>query len=396
MKYRYIFLTAGRILSQPNRGVNLDETLFVPTARYLSQEVFSTRRALLRRYLLACYVLMIVYASLSPFVGWRVPESDFRHVLATPLQQAYTAFDALTNWLAYLPLGLLLALTLMTRQNIRRSLLFATLGGLLLSGLMEYVQYFLPSRASALIDVLTNGAGAFCGALLAVIIAPQAWFARITRWRIDLLQRGAGVDFGLALTVLWMFAQINPSLPMLGNVFITATPAFPALAEVSFSPLGGLAVALNLWLAGMLLLTLFRHQRAAVSSLLLILCGVALGKFIMAAVLLKSWALMLWLNGETMLGLVLGLVLLGLSACLRGTQLLPLLFLTAGGYMLLVFGVMDSDAPSAAMQLYHWHYGHLRNLNRMAQTVSVLFPLLLWLYLGLAHQRILDHNRRFR
>ncbi|MDP2759053.1 MAG: VanZ family protein [Sideroxyarcus sp.] len=353
------------------------------------------RRSLLRRYLLACYGLMIAYASLSPFVGWQAPTSSFWQVLASPMQQAYTAFDALTNWLAYLPLGMLLALTFLVHRDIWRSLFFATLGGLLLSLAMEFAQMFLPSRASANIDVLTNTAGAFCGALLAVIIAPQSWFERITRWRIDLFQRGAGVDFGLALVLLWMFAQINPSLPMLGNVFITASPAFPALPDMPFSLWGSLAVMLNLWLTGLLLLTLFRNRRHALAAVVLILCLVALGKFIMAAALLKSWALMLWLNGEAVLGLLLGLALLGGSACLRSAQLLPLMILAAGSYMLLAIAVMDSAAPSAAMRLYHWHYGHLRNLNGMAQIVSTLFPLLLWLYLSLAYRRILNQDRDF-
>ena len=351
-------------------------------------------RTLLRRYLLACFTLMIVYASLSPFTGWQAPAPTFMEVLTSPLAQAYTAFDAVTNWLAYWPLGLLLALTLQTRCAAMRSVLLATLAGLCLSLAMEFAQMFLPSRASAGIDVLTNTLGAFCGALVAVIIAPQSWFARVTRWRIELFQRGAGVDFGLALLMLWMFAQINPSLPILGNVFITAPPAFSALPDAPFSLWGSLAVMLNLWLAGLLLLTLFRNKRHAVMALLLILCGVALGKFIMAAVLLKSWALMLWLNGEAMLGLLLGLLLLGVSTCLRGVLLLSLMLLAAGSYVLLAFAVMDSDAPSAAMRLYHWHYGHLRNLNGMAQIVSTLFPLLLWLYAGRAYQRIINHDRR--
>ncbi len=353
------------------------------------------RRSLLRRYLLACYGLMIIYASLSPFAGWQVPTGHFWQVMTSPLVRTYTPFDALINWLAYLPFGLLWALTLMARHHVLRSLLLATLGGLLLSLAMEYAQVFLPSRASTGIDVLTNTAGAFCGALLAATIAPQPWFKRATRWRIELFQRGAGVDFGLALVLLWMFAQINPSLPMLGNVFISIAPAFSTMPDMAVSLWGGLAVTLNLWLAGLLLLTLFRSKRDAAGGLLFTVCLVALGKFIMAAVLLKSWALMLWLNGEAMLGLLLGMALLGVSACLRPPQLLALMILVAGAYMLLVFRLMDSSAPSAAMQLYHWHYGHLRNLNNMAQVVSVLFPLLVWLYSSLAFRRILNQDKGF-
>jgi len=361
----------------------------------MNMDVTAGRRSLLRRYLLACYGLMIVYASLSPFAGWQVPADTFWQVMKSPLVQAYTSFDALTNWLAYLPLGMLLELTFMVRRDIWRSLLLAVLGGLSLSLSMEYAQMFLSSRASANIDVLTNTAGTLCGALLAAVIAPQSWFERATRWRIELFQHGAGVDLGLALVLLWMFAQMNPSLPILGNVFISTNSPLSAMSGTAFSFLGSLAVMLNLWLIGLLLLTLFRNKRHALAAVLFILCLVALGKFIMAAVLLKSWALMLWLNGEAMLGLLLGLALLGVSACLRGTQLLMLMISTAGLYMLLAFKVLDSNAPSAAMQLYHWHYGHLRNLNGMAQVVSVLFPLLLWLYSWRAYRRIINQDRGF-
>jgi len=391
VKHRYIF-NSRRILSHPACGVNLYEPNSFSGAPAMRADLFAPRRALLRRYLLACYVLMIIYASLSPFTGWQAPTVSFWRVLSAPLHHAYTAFDALTNWLAYFPLGLLLALTLMLRYRVGHSLVLATLAAFLLSVSMEFVQGYLPSRASANIDLLTNTAGAFCGALLAVIIAPQAWFARVTRWRIDLLQHGAGVDFGLALVLLWMFAQINPSLPMLGNVFLAASPV--SLPQTAFSLWGGVAVAANLWLIGLLLLTLFRNRQHAVATLLLILCTVALGKFIMAAVLLRSWALMLWLNGEAMLGLLAGLGLLGVSACLRGKALLAVMLLVALAYMLLAFALMDSTAPVGAMRLYHWHYGHLRNFNHMVQIVSALFPLLLWLYAGRAYQRIINHDRR--
>lgn len=361
----------------------------------MSRDVFSGRRPLLRRYLLACYVLMIVYASLSPFAGWQVPARSLWQAMAAPLGRAYTTFDAVANWLAYLPLGLLLALVLQPRFAALYSVLLATLAAAGLSLAMEYAQTFLPARTGAGIDVLTDTAGALCGALLAVAIAPRSWFARMTHWRVELLQRGAGVDYGLALGVLWVFAQINPSLPMLGNVFLTTLPASPDLPDAAFNLWGCLAVALNLWLIGLLLLTLLRDRRHALVALSVILCGVALGKFIMAAMLLRSWALMLWLNGEAVAGLVAGALLLGLSACLRGRQVLALMVLVAGAYLLLAFRLLDPTAPSAAMRLYHWHYGHLRNFNGMAQIVSMSFPLLLWLYSGLSRRRILDQDRRY-
>ena len=122
---------------------------------------------------------------------------------------------------------------------------------------------------------------------------------------------------------LWMFAQVNPSLPMLGNVFISevARPLFEVARDEPFSWLGSLTVALNLLMLGMLLLTLLRQRRHAVSALLLVLSLVALTKFVAAAVLLKSWALLLWLNSEAMLGIFAGTLLLVAANWLPRTRL---------------------------------------------------------------------------
>lgn len=348
-------------------------------------------RSLLRRYLLAGYLLMIVYASLSPFAGWLASKATFVEVLASPLSQSYTGFDAIANWLAYLPLGMLLALNLSTRLRPLHSVLLATLAAVMLSVVMEYMQMYLPARASANVDVLTNGVGALCGAALAVLIAPQQWFARATQWRIELFQRGVGVDFGLALVMLWMFAQINPSLPMLGNVFLTEEAGrIAAFKPSQFSLWASAAVACNLLLIGLLLQTLFRIRRHVAAALLLMLSVVALGKFITAAVLLRSWALMLWLNGEAVLGLLAGLTLTGASFWLPRSALLWAALATSVAYLALAAGVLDSAAPAAAMRLYHWHYGHLRNFNWMSQIASAVFPVLLVIYLAWARRRIMN------
>ncbi len=349
----------------------------------------SPSRTLLRCYLLAVYVLLLTYASLAPFFGWQEQGLEFREVLGSPLWQTYTAFDALTNWLAYLPLGFLLALTLRTRFGGARSVLLATVGGVLASAAFEYLQMYLPSRISSNADILTNGLGAFSGALLAWAVESRAWFLRATHWRINLFQRGAGADFGLALVMLWMFAQSNPTLPMLGNVFITeaAHRIFVAMPEEPFSFWESIAVALNLLMIGLLLQTLLQARRHAVVALLLILCVVALAKFVAAAALLKSWALLLWLNSEAMLGIVGGLLLMWGMSGLRGRQLLWTAAGVATCYLVLVLGVLDS-APSAAMRLYQWRYGHLLNYNGLSQTVSATFPLLLGVYLGWARRRL--------
>ncbi len=341
-------------------------------------------RIRLRTYLAAWYALFIVYGSLSPFTGWRDQGLSFLAVLTAPLWQSYEWFDAVVNLLAYIPFGLLLGLILHTRFGAGWSLLLATLGGIALSASMEYTQMYLPSRVSSNLDLLTNSISTLAGALLAVSIAPRAWFAlHLRRMRMQLFQTHASRDFGLALVALWMFAQVNPSLPMLGNVFISevAHPLFENVRAVPFIWLESIAVALNLLMLGMLLLTLLRQRRHAVSTLLLVLCLVALAKFAAAAVLLKSWALLLWLNSEAMFGIFAGALLLVAASWLSRSALVRVAACTSVAYLVLAHWVLDSGAPSAAMRLYQWNYGHLLNYNGLSQTIALVFPFLLLGYL---------------
>lgn len=344
----------------------------------------TNHRPRLRNYLAAGYTFLIVYVSLSPFSGWQEQGLEFTDVLRAPLLQAYSAFDAAVNLLAYIPLGLLLGLALRAHFRAGWSLLLAMLCAVMLSAAMEYAQMYLPVRTSSNLDLLANSVGALTGTLLAVSIAPRAWFAlRLAGWRKRLFHTGASADFGLALVALWIFAQVNPSLPMLGNVFISEVARTP-FAVVPHKPVDWLecaAVLLNLLMKGALLLTLLRRRRDAVIALLLILCAVALAKFIAAAVLLKSWALLLWLNGEAMLGIFAGVLLLAAASRLRDAWLPWFAALVTLAWLGLTQWVLDSSEPSAAMRLYQWHYGHLLTYNGLSQTAALVFPFLMLCYL---------------
>lgn len=344
--------------------------------------VHSTRPRL-RTYLAAGYALLILYASLSPFSGWQDQGLDFYAVLTAPLAQTFTLFDSVVNLLAYLPFGLFLGLALRAHCGPGRSVLLAALGGVALSAAMEYTQMYLPARVSSNLDLLTNSAGALVGALLAAFIVPRRWFAFLTRWREGLFHPGDDTDFGLALVALWMFAQVNPSLPMLGNLFISevARQPFMTVQPEPFRWLESLAVVLNLLMLGALLLTLLRHRRDAVIALIVILCAVALAKFSAAAILLKSWALMLWVNSEAMLGLLAGLALLSAALLLPRRAVLPLAAAVAFGHLAIGFFVLDGNDPASAHALLYWHYGHLLNYNGLSQTVMLVFPFLLLAYL---------------
>lgn len=330
------------------------------------------------------YVLFIVYVSLSPFFGWREQGISFMDVLRMPLLLTFTPFDAVVNVLAYIPFGFLVGLALRSRFAVAPSVMLAVMCGVALSAGMEYLQMYLPSRASSNLDVLTNTTGTLTGALLAISIASWSWSRlRLMRWRRDLFHQGREMDFGLALLALWVFGQINPSLPMLGNVFITEAALQPFVLPMP-SPFGWwecIAVALNLLMLGALMLTVLRHTRRVATALLAVLCVVALIKFVAAAVLLKSWALLLWINGEAMLGMLVGLSLLMAVRRLSHGAAISCGAAAALVYFVIVNFVVDGNTPAAAMSIYHWHYGHLLNFNGLAQTIVMFFPLLLLFHL---------------
>lgn len=349
------------------------------------KELFITEtRARLRTWLATGYALFIVYASLSPFSGWREQGLDFLEVLAAPLLLTYTAFDAVINLLSYLPFGLLAGLALHARFGAAASVILGLCLGMSLSAGMEYLQMYLPARISSNMDLLSNSMGTLMGVLLAVSVASWTWlFTRLRRWRSGLFHHGREMDFGLALLVLWMFGQVNPSLPMLGNVFISevARQPFAALPPAPFNWWESGAVTLNLLMLGTLMLTLLRAPRNAAIALPVILSMVALVKFVTAAVLLKSWALLLWINSEAVLGMLFGMGLLFAALSLpRGVAIVSGAAV-ALAYFVIVNFLFGNNTPAAAMSIYHWHYGHLLNYNGLAQTIALVFPLLLLFHL---------------
>ncbi|MGZ8256810.1 MAG: VanZ family protein [Gallionella sp.] len=335
-------------------------------------------------WLVVLYGLFILYASLSPFTGWREPAFTLPEVLQQPLLQTYTRFDALLNLVSYVPLGTLLALLLRTRLGALASLCSAAFLGLALSISMEFLQMYLPSRTSSNLDLLTNAIGTLLGAGLALIfIRSSRLYDALTQWRDATFRHGKTIDFGLALLALWMFGQSNPSLPMLGNVFISVVERQP-FAAIKASPFDGwesIAVLLNLLMLGGLLLTLLRHKNQVMQILLAVLGSVALLKFSTAAVLLKSSAMLLWMNSEAMLGILLGSLLLVAMRSLSAAILRRVAAIVSLAYLVVAHGVLDSGTPAAAMSIYHWHYGHLLNYNGLAQTITLVFPVLLLLHL---------------
>ncbi len=155
------------------------------------------------------YVALIVYASLYPFVGWRIPGVSPLAFLGLPWPRYWTAFDLVANGLGYLPLGALIFGALV-RTGTAPWPAFggAFVFGALLSFTMEFLQNFLPMRVSSNVDLGLNALGTLAGAVIGYRIhargAVERWQAARDRWFIG---RSAG---GLALLLLWPVGLLFP------------------------------------------------------------------------------------------------------------------------------------------------------------------------------------------
>ncbi len=169
---------------------------------------------------------------------------------------------------------------------------------------------------------------------------------------------------------------------MLGNLFINDVAQQPFVTTVSspFNTWASLVVLLNLLMLGALLLTLLRHPLHILLTLFAVLGSVALIKFAIASILLKSSALLLWINAEAVLGISVGVILLRLAVHLPRPWLRYLGMVTALGYWILFN--LTSNSPNLGTSIYQWSSGHLRNYNGLAQTIAHIFPLLLLFHLA--------------
>jgi VanZ family protein len=177
------------------------------------------------------YAALIVYASLYPFVGWRVPGTgplDFLFVGS----RYWTWFDVLSNLLGYLPIGLLLLVALVrSGQRAGAAAWTALAGGTMLSLALEMLQNYLPHRVSSNIDLVLNACGTAVGVGIGLLLDARGgierWQQLRERWFVA---RSAG---GIALLLLWPIGLLFPTaVPFgLGQVLGRIQPLLAELLE---------------------------------------------------------------------------------------------------------------------------------------------------------------------
>src|SRR5664279_3462442 len=171
------------------------------------------------------YGALIVYASLYPFVGWRIPGVGILDFLTLGWPRWWTTFDLVSNLLGYMPLGFLLVVALLrSGRRAGPATIVAIAGGTLLSLSMEVLQNYLPHRVSSNVDLGLNALGTALGAGLG---AALHWRGGIAQWQKVrdrwFVARSAG---GLALLLLWPVGLLFPTaVPFgLGHVFDRLQP----------------------------------------------------------------------------------------------------------------------------------------------------------------------------
>ena len=156
------------------------------------------------------YAALVVYASLYPFTGWRMPGFGPLDYLALGWPRWWTSFDFVANFVGYLPFGFLLFVALLrSGRSPGRSMLLAALLGSGLSFSMETLQTYLPHRVASNVDLGLNALGALLGAGIGYLLQ---WRGGIERWQKVrerwFVPRSAG---GAALLVLWPVGLLFPT-----------------------------------------------------------------------------------------------------------------------------------------------------------------------------------------
>lgn len=172
--------------------------------------------------LVLVYGLLIVYASLYPFAGWRDQGIAPWAYITAPWPKYWTGFDIAVNVVGYMPFGFLLALVVLRTGAAERgasAVLRATFIGGLLSFSLETLQSYLPMRVASNVDLGFNTLGTLVGAVTAAALERLGAIAHWQRTRSNWFvpdSRG-----GLVLLALWPVALLFPAAVTfgLGQVF---------------------------------------------------------------------------------------------------------------------------------------------------------------------------------
>jgi VanZ family protein len=351
----------------------------------------ASRSSPITRAALLAYLLLIIYASWFPFSGWHNQGlSPFIFLETTKMPRYWTMFDAVTNVIGYIPLGTLIVYALYPRIKNFWALLIAAACGALVSGTMEAVQTYLPTRVSSNLDFYTNAIGCAIGGLIGVLsvrrLLDQSELQRLRRaWFAPHASQG------LVLLALWPLAQIYPQnfLYGLGQLLPILSDWLSQLLDMDID-LGNMIrpdVELTVeqyWLsetiitacgmvgAGLTLLCLLRKPSPrGLLVAAMIACSV-LVKGLASALLFSPENAFVWVTPGAQGGFLIGAIMLAGLAYAPHVAQRRLAIAT----LLLGLAIINTTPanPYFVATLQTWVQGKFLNFNGAAQFLSLLWP----------------------
>ncbi|HWU85567.1 MAG TPA: VanZ family protein [Rhodocyclaceae bacterium] len=341
----------------------------------------SGRSSAIARILAAAYTVLVVYASLHPFTGWRDSGLPPLAFLGAGWPRYYTGFDLVVNVLAYVPLGFFWLPVASARcgRVLGAVLAFVLLTGL--SGTLETLQNFLPSRVPSNVDLACNSLGVLLG-----ILAAQRWGAlllsesRLLRWRHRHLAHEPVGDYGLVLLGIWLLIQLSPENLLFGSgnlrILLELPAALPFDAE-RFSRHETWIAAMGTLTIGLIASLVLRRPRY-VHLLGLLAAAVTIRSFA-AALLIEPASFAHWMTPGNLSGIGIGMLLawplLHLDERLRRVL--------AGVVVLATTALVNvaPDNPYLLQAAQVWQQGHFLNFNGLTRAAASLWPFLAMAFL---------------
>ncbi|MDD3352408.1 VanZ family protein [Zoogloea sp.] len=341
------------------------------------------RSSPLAAYFAAAIGVLVVYACLHPFSGWRDPGLPLFDFLDAPWPRYYTWVDLTVNVIGIVPFSFALVPAL---GRLPRGWA-VTLAALLTFGLslsVETLQNFLPSRVPSNLDVGCNSLGGLLGAL-----AGGRWGERLfapdsglTRWRRRVIVAGHPGEIGLVLLGLWLLTLLTPESLLFATGDLRRLLDLPT--PLQFNPTRFVkveaAIAASQLVAVGLTARCMMREFSPASLALLIVLGLGAKTLAMASFFAPGNPLQ-WATPGGQIGLAAGAALLALGLLLpaRTHGMLAGMALLVGTALV----NLAPENPFLPSEVALIQRGNFLNFHGLTQLAASLWPFAVFAYLGL-------------
>jgi VanZ family protein len=356
--------------------------------------------------LLLAATFAVVFLTLYPWLGWRSIASTPWAFLSDPWPRYWTAFDVISNIVAYFPIGFLFVLLTArpvnrryTASEIGMLVFVAVLFGSSISFLLECLQSWLPNRVPSKLDWIANTFGTLLGASAGLGLT--SWlqrglhasaFAAHQHSKIAWSKLPPGrLSLGLLTLVLWVVINANPQRLLfasgeVADLFELDVPTF-ALVDSGF--LEAFIVMAQMCIVSSIVWTAANNQLARRLLLVGALGGGLLMKSLSSASLVSEADPFWWLTPGAQAGLLLGSIGVALLITLTPqtqSRIAQVLVLTVT-----VLANLAPDNPFYDSMIDRWDQGRWSSLHGLVLSIAYLWPVLVFAYLWLAR---VAYNRR--